>query len=145
MMADDIFEPATTPDEPSTRFLDATGNERQRVVREMTVGEVMAVWHRLGAASDRMDGEYEAAKAILDDQARQGSLRREESAALVAMMSRAADALEAEARFHRLVTAIMPQWQRHEEVPLPDALRRWWPDPPGATALTPAGATAPRR
>ena len=131
-MADDIIDPATTADEPSTRFLDAAGNEGQQAVREMTADEDMAAWHRLGATSDRMDGEYEAAKAVLDDQARHGSLRREESAALVAMMSRAADALEAEARFHRLVTAIMPQWQRHEEVPLPDALRRWWPDPPGA-------------
>jgi hypothetical protein len=112
-----------------TIYLNAAGEPVQRTLSEMTADEVMQAinWHdeeadRLEREAGPLLGLAVAVEAGTLDPT--PNMLRDAAQGL----RQASDAQIKSARLLEQVRAILsPQWQRHQNVTLTAALRRWWP------------------
>ena len=123
-----------TPDQFNERFtiyLNADGKPVQRTLREMTADEVMQAEQWNADESQRLHDEVEHTRAAISAIRAKGTrLTADDIAAIQAakqLNERASDAIERVQRLMALIEAQIPQWERHPNMTMRVALRRWWP------------------
>lgn len=123
-----------TPDQLNEKFviwLNAEGSPVRRTLREMTAGEVLAAFSWSRAECERLESEIEPAQALAIA-AEEGHLdmlagkTRDELRAAGTLLRTAGEAMQRHARLLSLIQVAMPQWQRHDDKGLRDAVRRYW-------------------
>ena len=116
--------------EQFTIYLNTVGKPVRRTLREMTADEVLLAMNWSLAEADRLSIEAEPARqlaiAIEEGRAEEIGSTHEQIKDSAAILRRAGEAMESDARLLSLVASAMPQW-RGSGLTLVQALRRYWP------------------
>ena len=113
-----------------TISLDADGQPVEKPLREMTADEVWSAlswYHREVYRTERATSPYAEMTAALEAGTLDPNTPGEEVMRGAKLFREAAEVQLKEARLLSAVRSSMPEWRRHPDVKLGEAMRRWWP------------------
>jgi hypothetical protein len=114
-----------------TLYLNGEGKPVQRTLREMAPTEVLLAMEWLNNEANRLDLEAAPARASSEAYEESGRIpdgvTREEVRRYGAALVKSREAMKRSNHLMQMIQAVMPQWDRHPEMQLRVALRRFWP------------------
>ena len=116
--------------EAFTLYLNTEGQPVERPLRDMTAGEVLVAmdWYQDEVErAERAVQPFVEMTAAMEAGTVDPNTTGAQIKAAVAGLRQTAELQSKAGRLGSLVQSNMPQWRRHPEVKMREALRRWWP------------------